>query len=141
MVAFANHAGNGNKVVKTNIVNDRGIHICKSMLAWQKWGNGETPETSGKKGDHLVGDCYVAFDKHYKEECKELQKQYIAEGLTEEQAAEKAKEEAPLIKEARQMLVKWEQKRPRSALALEQDEQLGVCWFRRNIQENGRKFR
>ena len=67
---------NGNKVVKTNIVNDRGIHICKSMLAWQKWGNGETPETSGKKGDHLVGDCYVAFDKHYKEECKELQKQY-----------------------------------------------------------------
>jgi arginine--tRNA ligase len=103
---------NGNKVVKTNIVNDRGIHICKSMLAWQKWGNGETPETSGKKGDHLVGDCYVAFDKHYKEECKELQKQYIAEGLTEEQAAEKAKEEAPLIKEARQMLVKWEQNDP-----------------------------
>lgn len=103
---------NGNKVVKTNIVNDRGIHICKSMLAWQKWGNGETPETSGKKGDHLVGDCYVAFDKYYKEECKELQKQYIAEGLTEEQAAEKAKEEAPLIKEARQMLVKWEQNDP-----------------------------
>ena len=88
-----------------------------------------------------MGDCYVAFDKHYKDQCKELQKQYIAEGLTEEQAAEKAKEEAPLIKEARQMLVKWEQKRPRSALALEHDEQLGVCWFRRNIQENGRKFR
>lgn len=68
-------AANGNKVVKTNIVNDRGIHICKSMLAWQKWGNGETPETSGKKGDHLIGDYYVAFDKHYKEEVKALMDQ------------------------------------------------------------------
>jgi len=92
---------NGNKVVKTNIVNDRGIHICKSMLAWQKWGNGETPESSGKKGDHLIGDYYVAFDKHYREEIKEL----MAQGMDEE----KAKQEAPLIKEAHEMLVKWEQ--------------------------------
>ena len=92
---------NGNHVVKTNIVNDRGIHICKSMLAWQKWGNGETPESSGKKGDHLIGDYYVAFDKHYREEVKEL----VAQGMDEE----KAKQEAPLIKEAHEMLVKWEQ--------------------------------
>ena len=99
---------NGNKVVKTNIVNDRGIHICKSMLAWQKWGNGETPETSGKKGDHLIGDYYVAFDKHYKEECKQLTAKYIAEGMGEEDAEKKAKDEAPLIKEAHEMLVKWE---------------------------------
>ena len=91
---------NGNRVVKTNIVNDRGIHICKSMLAWLKWGNGETPETSGKKGDHLIGDYYVAFDKHYREEIKEL----VAQGMDEE----KAKQEAPLIKEAHEMLVKWE---------------------------------
>ena len=94
-------AANGNRVVKTNIVNDRGIHICKSMLAWQKWGNGETPESSGKKGDHLIGDYYVAFDKHYREEVKEL----VAQGMDEE----KAKQEAPLIKEAHDMLVKWEQ--------------------------------
>ena len=95
---------NGNKVVKTNIVNDRGIHICKSMLAWLKYGNGETPESSGKKGDHLIGDYYVAFDKHYREEIKEL----VAQGMDEE----KAKQEAPLIKEAHEMLVKWEQNDP-----------------------------
>ena len=103
---------NGNKVVKTNIVNDRGIHICKSMLAWLKWGNGETPESSGKKGDHLIGDYYVAFDKHYREEVKALKAQYIADGLDEEKAEEKAKAEAPLIKEAHEMLVKWEQGDP-----------------------------
>ena len=95
---------NGNKVVKTNIVNDRGIHICKSMLAWLKWGNGETPESSGKKGDHLIGDYYVAFDKHYREEVREL----MAQGMDEE----KAKQEAPLIKEAHEMLVKWENNDP-----------------------------
>ena len=95
---------NGNKVVKTNIVNDRGIHICKSMLAWLKYGNGETPESSGKKGDHLIGDYYVAFDKHYREEVKEL----MAQGMDEE----KAKQEAPLIKEAHEMLVKWENNDP-----------------------------
>ncbi len=105
-------AANGNKVIKTNIVNDRGIHICKSMLAWLKWGNGETPESSGKKGDHLIGDYYVAFDKHYKAECDELKKQYIAEGMDEEKAEEKAKNEAPLIKEAHAMLVKWEHNDP-----------------------------
>ena len=103
---------NGNKVVKTNIVNDRGIHICKSMLAWLKWGNGETPETSGKKGDHLIGDYYVAFDKHYREEVKELAAQYVADGMSAEQAEEKAKQEAPLIKEAHEMLVKWENNDP-----------------------------
>ena len=103
---------NGNKVIKTNIVNDRGIHICKSMLAWIKWGNGETPESSGKKGDHLIGDYYVAFDKHYKAECDALAKQYIAEGMDVEAAKEKAKQEAPLIKEAHEMLVKWEQNDP-----------------------------
>ena len=97
-------AANGNTVVKTNIVNDRGIHICKSMLAWLKWGNGETPETSGKKGDHLIGDYYVAFDKHYREEVKEL----VAQGMEED----KAKQEAPLIKEAHEMLVKWENNDP-----------------------------
>ena len=103
---------NGNKVVKTNIVNDRGIHICKSMLAWLKWGNGETPESSGKKGDHLIGDYYVLFDKHYKAECDELAKQYVAAGMDAEAAKEKAKQEAPLIKEAHEMLVKWEQNDP-----------------------------
>ena len=103
---------NGNKVVKTNIVNDRGIHICKSMLAWLKYGNGETPESSGKKGDHLIGDYYVAFDKHYREEVKELTAQFVASGLPAEQAEEKAKQEAPLIKEAHEMLVKWEQNDP-----------------------------
>ena len=105
---------NGNKVVKTNIVNDRGIHICKSMLAWQKWGNGETPESSGKKGDHLIGDYYVAFDKHYREEVKQL----VAQGMDEE----KAKQEAPLIKEAHEMLVKWEQN----------DEKVRSLWKKMN---------
>ena len=98
----------GNKVIKTNIVNDRGIHIMKSMLAWIKWGNGVTPETAHKKGDHLIGDFYVLFDKHYKEECNELKAKFIAEGMDEEKAEEKAKNEAPLIVEAHQMLVKWE---------------------------------
>ena len=103
---------NGNRVVKTNIVNDRGIHICKSMLAWLKYGNGETPETSGKKGDHLIGDYYVAFDKHYREEVKALSAQFMADGLPADKAEEKAKQEAPLIKEAHEMLVKWEQNDP-----------------------------
>ena len=101
-------AANGNRVVKTNIVNDRGIHICKSMLAWLKYGNGETPESSGKKGDHLIGDYYVAFDKHFKAEVKELMTQFLAQGMTEEEAKAKAEVESPLMKEARQMLVKWE---------------------------------
>lgn len=95
---------NGNKVVKTNIVNDRGIHICKSMLAWLKYGNGATPESTGIKGDHLIGDYYVAFDKHYREQISEL----VAQGMSEEEA----KNEAPLIKEAREMLVKWENNDP-----------------------------
>ena len=95
---------NGYKVIKTNIVNDRGIHICKSMLAWQKWGDGVTPESSGQKGDHLIGDFYVLFDKHFKEEVKQLQ----AQGMTEDEA----KEASPLMKEAREMLVKWEQNDP-----------------------------
>lgn len=103
---------NGNKVVKTNIVNDRGIHICKSMLAWLKWGNNITPEKAGKKGDHLIGDFYVAFDKHYREEVKELVAQYTAEGMDEEEAKKKAEQEAPLIKEAHDMLVKWENNDP-----------------------------
>ena len=103
---------NGNKVVKTNIVNDRGIHICKSMLAWLKWGNGITPEKAGKKGDHLIGDFYVLFDKHFKEECRQLQEQYEKEGMTPDAAKEKAEQEAPLIKEAHEMLVKWEQGDP-----------------------------
>ena len=103
---------NGNKVIKTNIVNDRGIHICKSMLAWQKWGNGITPEKAGKKGDHLIGDFYVLFDKHFKEECQQLQKQYEEEGMTADEAKEKAEQEAPLIKEAHDMLVKWENNDP-----------------------------
>ena len=94
-------AANGNKVVKTNIVNDRGIHICKSMLAWQKWGNGETPESSGKKGDHLIGDYYVAFDKHYKAE--------ISEAMEKGMSKEEAEASSPLMAEAREMLVKWEQ--------------------------------
>ena len=103
---------NGNKVIKTNIVNDRGIHICKSMLAWQKWGNGITPEKAGKKGDHLIGDFYVLFDKHFKEECQQLQKQYEEAGMTADEAKEKAEQEAPLIKEAHDMLVKWENNDP-----------------------------
>ncbi len=93
-------AANGNRVVKTNIVNDRGIHICKSMLAWLKYGNGETPESSGKKGDHLIGDYYVAFDKHYKAEVAGLMEQ----GMSKEEA----EAASPLMKEAREMLVKWE---------------------------------
>ena len=96
---------NGHKVVKTNIVNDRGIHICKSMLAWKKWGEGITPEKAGKKGDHLIGDFYVAFDKHFKEEVKELMEK---EGLSEDEA----KEKSPLMAEAREMLRKWEQNDP-----------------------------
>ena len=114
---------NGNKVVKTNIVNDRGIHICKSMLAWLKWGNGETPESSGKKGDHLIGDYYVAFDKHYRAEVAELKNKLMTDdGLDEEAAENKAKEEAPLMKEARQMLVKWEQG----------DEEVRALWQKMN---------
>ena len=112
-VALANIiAANGNKVVKTNIVNDRGIHICKSMLAWLKYGNGETPETSGKKGDHLIGDYYVSFDKHYRAEVKELMAQYQSEGMNEEEAKAKAEKESPLMKEAHEMLVKWEKNDP-----------------------------
>ncbi|KAA4629353.1 arginine--tRNA ligase [Bacteroides ovatus] len=101
-------AANGNMVVKTNIVNDRGIHICKSMLAWKKYGNGETPETSGKKGDHLVGDYYVSFDKHYKAEVKELMAKFTAQGMSDDEAKAKAEAESPLMQEAREMLVKWE---------------------------------
>lgn len=94
----------GNRVVKTNIVNDRGIHICKSMLAWQKWGNDATPESTGKKGDHLIGDFYVLFDKHYKEEVKAL----MEKGMSEDEA----KNQAPLMLEAREMLRRWEAKDP-----------------------------
>lgn len=97
-------SANGNRVVKTNIVNDRGIHICKSMLAWQKWGRGVTPASAGKKGDHLIGDFYVAFDRHFKDEVKEL----MAKGMSEDEA----KEASPLMQEARQMLVRWEQNDP-----------------------------
>ena len=100
---------NNQRVVKTNIVNDRGIHICKSMLAWLKYGNGETPESSGKKGDHLVGDYYVAFDQHYRAEVAELKAQLIAQGVGEEEAETRAKAEVPLMVEAREMLRKWEQ--------------------------------
>ncbi len=103
---------NGNRVVKTNIVNDRGIHICKSMLAWLKYGNGETPQTAGKKGDHLIGDYYVAFDKHYRAEVAELKARFVAEGMEAEAAEEKAKKESPLMQEAHAMLVKWEQGDP-----------------------------
>ena len=99
----------GNKVVKTNIVNDRGIHICKSMLAWLKYGNGETPDTSGKKGDHLIGDYYVAFDKHYRAEVAELTEKFTAEGMDAESAKARAEKESPLMQEARAMLLKWEQ--------------------------------
>ena len=113
---------NGNRVVKTNIVNDRGIHICKSMLAWQKFGNGETPASSGKKGDHLIGDYYVAFDKAYRKQVAELQAQFIAEGMDEEAAHNRAKAEAPLIVEAHEMLVKWEQG----------DEEVRALWRKMN---------
>ena len=98
----------GCRVIKTNIVNDRGIHICKSMLAWQKYGGGETPESSGKKGDHLIGDYYVAFDRHYKEEVAALRDRFIAEGMGEEEAKAKAEAESPLMQEAREMLRRWE---------------------------------
>ena len=113
---------NGNRVVKTNIVNDRGIHICKSMLAWQKFGNGETPASSGKKGDHLIGDYYVAFDKAYRQQVAELQAQFITEGMDEEAAQNRAKAEAPLIVEAHEMLVKWEQG----------DEEVRALWRKMN---------
>ena len=113
---------NGNRVVKTNIVNDRGIHICKSMLAWQKFGYGETPASSGKKGDHLIGDYYVAFDKAYRQQVAELQAQFIAEGMDEEAAHNRAKAEAPLIVEAHEMLVKWEQG----------DEEVRALWRKMN---------
>lgn len=103
---------NGYKVVKTNIVNDRGIHICKSMLAWQKWGNGITPEQAGKKGDHLIGDFYVLFDKHYRAEVAELTAKFKEEGLSDEEAKTKAEQESPLMKEAHEMLVKWEANNP-----------------------------
>lgn len=103
---------NGYKVVKTNIVNDRGIHICKSMLAWQKWGEGVTPEKAGKKGDHLIGDFYVAFDKHYRTELKEMTDKFMAEGLSEDEAKAKAEKESPLMQEAHDMLVKWEANDP-----------------------------
>ena len=105
-------AANGYNVVRTNIVNDRGIHICKSMLAWLKYGHGETPESAKKKGDHLIGDYYVAFDKHYREQVAELTQKLEAEGVDAETARQRAEREAPLIVEAHQMLVKWEQGDP-----------------------------
>ena len=113
---------NNQRVVKTNIVNDRGIHICKSMLAWLKYGNGETPESSGKKGDHLVGDYYVAFDQHYRAEVTELKAQLIAQGVSEEEAETRAKAEVPLMVEAREMLRKWEQG----------DEEVRALWRKMN---------
>ena len=128
---------NGNKVVKTNIVNDRGIHICKSMLAWQKWGNGATPESTGKKGDHLIGDFYVEFDKHYKAECDELARQYVSEGMDEEAAKEKAKQEAPRPRHAREMGAQ----RPRGTQPVEDDERMGLCRIRRDLQAHGRFVR
>ena len=133
-------AANGNHVVKTNIVNDRGIHICKSMLAWLKWGNGETPETSGKKGDHLIGDYYVAFDKHYREEVKQLAAQYTAEGMDAEKAEEKAKQEAPLIKEAHEMLVKWEQNDPEVRALWEKMNNWVYAGFDETYQKMGVSF-
>ena len=120
---------NGNKVVKTNIVNDRGIHICKSMLAWLKWGNGITPEQAGKKGDHLIGDFYVLFDKHFKEECKQLQEQYEKEGMTPDDAKAKAEQEAPLIQEAHEMLVKWEHNDPEVRALWEKMNSWGYAGF------------
>ena len=113
---------NGNRVVKTNIVNDRGIHICKSMLAWKKWGNGATPESTGKKGDHLIGDYYVAFDQHYRAELAELTAKFKAEGMADEEAEKRAKEESPLVKEAHDMLVRWEQG----------DEEVRALWKKMN---------
>ena len=131
---------NGNRVVKTNIVNDRGIHICKSMLAWQKWGNGETPETSGKKGDHLIGDYYVAFDKHYREEVKALAAQFVASGLPADKAEEQAKQEAPLIKEAHAMLVKWEQGDPEVRALWEKMNSWVYAGFDETYQKMGVSF-
>ena len=113
---------NGNRVVKTNIVNDRGIHICKSMLAWKKWGNGATPESTGKKGDHLIGDYYVAFDQHYRAELAELTAKFKAEGMTDDEAEKRAKEDSPLMKEAHDMLVRWEQG----------DEEVRALWKKMN---------
>ena len=115
-------SANGNRVVKTNIVNDRGIHICKSMLAWQKWGNSATPESTGKKGDHLIGDYYVLFDKHYREEVKQLKQQLMEQGVDEETAENRAKNEAPLMQEAHEMLVRWEQG----------DEEVRALWKKMN---------
>ena len=131
---------NGNKVVKTNIVNDRGIHICKSMLAWLKYGNGETPESSGKKGDHLIGDYYVAFDKHYREEVKALAAQFVLSGLPAEKAEEKAKQEAPLIKEAHEMLVKWEQNDPEVRALWEKMNAWVYAGFDETYQKMGVSF-
>ena len=125
---------NGNKVVKTNIVNDRGIHICKSMLAWLKWGNGETPESSGKKGDHLIGDYYVAFDKHYREEVKELVAK-AGHGRGAGEAGGSPHQGGP--RDARQVGAE----RPRSAQPLETHERMGLCRFRRDLQGAGRLFR
>ncbi len=113
---------NGNRVVKTNIVNDRGIHICKSMLAWKKWGNGATPESTGKKGDHLIGDYYVAFDQHYRAQLAELTAKFKAEGMADEEAEKRAKEDSPLMKEAHDMLVRWEQG----------DEEVRALWKKMN---------
>ena len=131
---------NGNRVVKTNIVNDRGIHICKSMLAWLKWGNGETPESSGKKGDHLIGDYYVAFDKHYREEVKTLTEQFMLSGLPAEKAEEQAKQEAPLIKEAHEMLVKWEQNDPEVRALWEKMNSWVYAGFDETYQKMGVSF-
>lgn len=133
-------AANGNKVVKTNIVNDRGIHICKSMLAWLKYGNGETPETSGKKGDHLVGDYYVAFDKHYKAEVKELMEKFLAEGMNEEQAKAKAEAESPLMQEAREMLRKWEANDPEVRVLWKKMNEWVYAGFNETYKEMGVSF-
>ena len=131
---------NGNRVVKTNIVNDRGIHICKSMLAWQKWGNGETPESSGKKGDHLIGDYYVLFDKHYREEQSQLQAQLVEAGMAPDEAAKRAKDEAPLIKEAHEMLVKWEQGDPEVRALWEKMNNWVYAGFDETYQKMGVSF-
>lgn len=133
-------AANGNKVVKTNIVNDRGIHICKSMLAWLKYGNGETPETSGKKGDHLVGDYYVAFDKHYKADVKELMEKFLAEGMNEEQAKAKAEAESPLMQEAREMLRKWEANDPEVRALWKKMNEWVYAGFNETYKEMGVSF-
>lgn len=133
-------AANGNKVVKTNIVNDRGIHICKSMLAWKKYGHGETPENSGKKGDHLVGDYYVSFDKHYKAEVKELMSEFTAQGMTEEEAKAKAEATSPLMQEAREMLVKWEANDPEVRALWEMMNNWVYAGFDETYQKMGVSF-